>query len=84
MHSIPLLYSILSSTAPADYESVDQLLTFSPGTTRVQVPITIILDDEDEPSESFISELTLVFSGEDDVQLRPDETEIVISDIPGT
>ena len=63
---------------------MNQILTFSPDISRVSVPISIVLDDIDEPSETFFPEITLAFSGEDDVQLRPDETQVIISDIPGT
>jgi hypothetical protein len=71
-----------SAVAPDDYTSVDTVLTFSPTTTRIQVPITIIADILDEPAENLIADLTLVSSDADNVDLNPETTEVVITDVP--
>lgn len=58
-------------------------LTFSPSDSRVQFSITINEDDIDEPVENFFSELSLISPGNEDIQVRPDETEVRIMSVGG-
>jgi hypothetical protein len=48
-----------TATTPADYTAVSGTLTFAPGTTSAQVPVTIISDAVGEPNETF----TVTLSG---------------------
>ena len=55
-----------------------------PGLTLVTVNVPINPDNIAEPPENFFPELTLVSSTDDDVQLEPDEAEVIIRSIGGT
>lgn len=70
-------------TAPGDYGSVNQVLSFSPSVTRIPVSITINEDDIDEPVENFFLDLILVSPGDDDIQLSPNEAEVRIMSVGG-
>ena len=61
---------------------MDEVLTFDPTTSRVPVPISIIADIFDEPAENLFANLELISSDADNVILMPDETEVVIADVP--
>lgn len=73
------------NTAPRDYRSVvNQILTFSPTTSRI--PVTVVIEDDDviESLENFFATLTLFRSPPgSDVELNPTEAEISITDNEG-
>ena len=71
------------STAPDDYDTVNRVLTFSPSTTRVSVPISIVEDNIDETLENFFASLTLISSDGGSVQLRPDRAVVIIRSVGG-
>ena len=66
-----------------DYTSTTTLLTFGPGVTFIDVPIPITNDNVYEPdSEEFLALLNLVTTGVD-VEVRPDEATVQITDDDG-
>ena len=66
-------------SAPADYTSLTQLLTFNPSTTRHSVSIPITDDSVFEPTERFIVRLSDITS-DINVAIRPTEAVIEIID----
>ena len=70
-------------TAPGDYAPVDRRLTFDSNTQTITVPVTINPDQIDERPERLSAILTEVSSGDNDVQLNPDQAEITIVSVGG-
>ena len=72
------LYFVIFYSAPADYSSVDRILTFTPDVSTLTIPITINPDNIDEVRELFFAVLTMGSSDDYDVQLEPDVANITI------
>ena len=71
--------------APGDYISMDELLTFEPGVTTRQVPISITEDNVDEELEIFFANLSLEsVAGNDDVTVVPSIAGVDIIDVART
>ena len=70
----------LLCSAPDDYTSVSQDLTFQPGSDRQCVEVAIVNDDELENEEQFTVTIT---TEEDRVTLEPDSTTVTITDDDG-
>ena len=73
-----ILYKFMFS-APADYTSITQLLTFNPSNTRHSVFIPITDDSVFEPTERFSVQLSNITS-DVNVAIRPTEAVIEITD----
>ena len=71
---------ILYTTAPLDYTSVTNQLTFGPGTQKLTVDI--MNDNLDEPEEEFMATLTLI-THSSNVRVYPDLATIRIIDDDG-
>ena len=67
-------------SAPDDYTSVSQDLTFQPGSERQCVDVPIVNDDDLENEEQFSMTIT---TEEDRVTLEPDSTTVTITDDDG-
>ena len=72
-------FILVSLADPNDYTSVSQLLTFGPGQTTQNVPVTIVNDNVFEETEQFMASLELVTTGVD-VQVIPAEATVNIFD----
>ena len=77
------LYFVIFYSAPADYSSVDRILTFTPDVSMLTIPITINPDNIDEVREFFLAVLTMGSSDDYDVQLEPDVANITIRSVGG-
>ena len=66
---------ILSVIAPSDYIALTEMRTFSSGTLRVCVSITLVGDNSNENSETFSVSLT---SADDAVVLGQNVTTVTI------
>eukprot|EP00090_Calanus_glacialis_P017020 TRINITY_DN265_c0_g1_i1.p1 TRINITY_DN265_c0_g1~~TRINITY_DN265_c0_g1_i1.p1 ORF type:complete len:852 (+),score=219.25 TRINITY_DN265_c0_g1_i1:267-2822(+) len=77
-----------SANEGADYEAVNEVLTFEPHETEKQIGVTIVDDNQWEPDEEFFLKLSMV-SGDDASEMKLGRTsimEITIlnDDEPGT
>ena len=72
----------LSFLDPDDYGLISQTLVFGPGNTRANITIPLKDDNVYESVEEFRATLTLV-TPDDNVQLRPIEATIQITDDDG-
>ena len=70
------------STAPGDYTSTTQILTFSPTNTRSTASIFIRDDNVNEALEQFFASLALL-SGSGNIQFSPRSAVIMIADDDG-
>ena len=69
------------SSAPGDYTSTVQSLTFSPTITQINVSIAISSDDINEAVEQFFASLSI--SGDVSIELDPLSAVIMIIDDDG-
>ena len=70
--------------AGSDYEEISGLLlTFGPGSTRLDVPVTIINDSVFEVTEDFSASLILVEGPADRVAVNPSRADVFILDDDG-
>ena len=61
---------------------MDESLTFVPGETTIQIPITITEDNIDEESELFIATLSPEsVASNDDLTVSPNLADVVIVDV---
>ena len=74
---------IYPALASADYTSISQILSFSPGTTRLTVSVPTINDGVFEGDEVFEAVLSLPEVGSARINLRDERAAAVIEDNDG-
>ena len=77
--------STMDATAlsPADYQSVDQTLTFTPDQRTLTISVPVVDDQVDEEEESVLATLALEGLGDQNVQIQPDQATLLIADDDG-
>ena len=73
-----------TAQSPADYQSVNQTLTFTPDQTTLTISVPVTDDEIDEDDENILAELDLEPGlGDQNVQIQPDQATLLIVDDDG-
>ena len=74
------MFIIVHFTAPGDYSTKFELLTFTPTKTQFSFSVTIMDDDVVESTEAFTVRVELVTMDAPGVSITHDQSTVTISD----
>jgi hypothetical protein len=69
-----------AALAGEDYLPVDGALSFPPGTTAQTIPVPVVGDEDAEPAETFLVELSALTSAGSPVLVRPSGVGTIVDD----